>query len=124
MQVQLQQLEQVQTERDALHARFEAATADARQAAGAKALLLERKAGALEEALAQREAELEAALAGAGPGPETEARTAGQRCAQVCKSKWRDNPQKLGRRRAAIEATTPGAQPAECAGNAVILNLD
>lgn len=83
MQVQLQQLEQVQTERDALHASFEAATADARQAAGAKALLLERKAGALEEALAQREAELEAALAGAGPGAEAEARAAGQRCAQV-----------------------------------------
>ena len=93
MQVQLQQLEQVQTERDALHARFEAATAGARQAAGAQALLLERRGSALEEALAQREAELEAALAGAGPGAEAEARAAGQRCAQVCKSKWCDNPQ-------------------------------
>ena len=82
-QVQLQRLEQVQAEHDDLAARFEAAVTEARQAAGAEGLLAERRAGELGQALAQREAELQAAHASAGPAGAASAKAAGQQCEKV-----------------------------------------
>ena len=82
-QVQLQRLEQVQAEHGDLAARFEAAVTEARQAAGAEGLLAERRAGALEQALAQRQAELTAVLAAAGPAGTASAKAAGQQCEKV-----------------------------------------
>ena len=82
-QVQLQRLEQVQAERDELAARSGAAVTEARQAAGAQGLLAERRAGELRQALAQREAELEAALAAAGPAGAAGAQAAGRQCGEV-----------------------------------------
>lgn len=81
--MQLQRLEQVQAEHNDLAARFEAAVTEARQAAGAEGLLAERRAGELEQALAQREAELKAALAAAGPAGAASAKAAGQQCEKV-----------------------------------------
>jgi hypothetical protein len=82
-QVQLQQLELVQAESGSLRARFDAAVAEARQASDAKALVAERRADALGEALNRRDAALPAARASAGPAAAANARTAAGRCEQV-----------------------------------------
>lgn len=81
--MQLQRLEQVQAEHGDLAARFEAAVTEARQTAGAEGLLADRRAGVLEEALAQREAQLKAALLATGPAGAASAKAAGQQCEKV-----------------------------------------
>jgi len=82
-QVQLQQLELVQAESGSLRARFDAAIAEERQASDAKALVAERRADALAEALARREAALPVVHASAGPAAAADARTTAGRCEQV-----------------------------------------